>query len=69
MLRHEVKSSECVDGSDQFLDLDHLKSKSLNLSKNGNNRWATIASKIVNRFKKTTTLYWINLHDYGVDVC
>ena len=68
MLRHEVESSECVDGSDQFLDLDHMKSKSLNFSKNENAMWTTIESKIVNRFKKATTLYWINLHDYGVDV-
>jgi len=68
VLRHEVESSECVDGRDRFLDLDHLKFKSLNLSKNEDDMWAMIQSKIVNRFKKTRTQPWINLHDYGVDV-
>jgi hypothetical protein len=49
-----------------FLDLDHLKSKSLNFSKNDEDSWAMIQSKIVNRFKRLTTQSWINLHDYGV---
>jgi len=34
LLSHEVESSESVDWRDGFLDLDHLKSKSLNFSEN-----------------------------------
>jgi len=66
LLSHEVGRSESVDRRDEFLDLDHLTSKSLNFSKNEEGAWAKIESKIVNRFKKSTTLPWINLHDYGV---
>ena len=66
LLSHEVEGSESVDRRDEFLDLDHLKSKSLNFSKNEEGAWAKIESKIVNRFKKLATQSWINLHDYGV---
>ena len=66
LLSHEVEGSESVDRRDEFLDLDHLKSKSLNFSKNEESAWAKIESKIVNRFKKLATRSWINLHDYGV---
>ena len=66
LLSHEVEGSESVDRRDEFLDLDHLKSKSLKKKKNEEGAWAKIESKIVNRFKKLATQSWINLHDYGV---
>ena len=34
LLSHEVERSDSVDRRDGFLDLDHLKSKSLNFSEN-----------------------------------
>lgn len=66
LLSHEVGRSESVDRRDEFLDLDHLKSKSLNFSKNEGGAWPMIESKIVNRFRKLAAQSWINLHDYGV---
>jgi hypothetical protein len=65
LLSHEVRRSESVDRRDEFLDLDHLKSKSLNFSENEDGTWSRIESKIVNGFRKLASQSWINLHDCG----